>query len=77
MENEEVKNEPEQDGLQSSIEKISGKMDLTFRDDQHDYDWILDILNRGKPRGIRFRLVDSGIFEGHQLEKIVGMVADL
>ena len=77
MENEEVKNEPEQDGLQSSIEKISGKMDLTFRDDQHDYDWILDILNRGKPRGIRFRLVDSGIFEGHQLEKIVGMGADL
>ena len=81
MENAEVKNEIEQDTEQEnvlgSIDKISGEMDLTFRDDQHDYDWLLDALNRGKPRGLRFRLVDSGIFEGHQLEKIVGMGADL
>jgi len=74
MENEEVKNE---DDLQGSIDKISGKMDLTFRDDQHDYDWLLDALRRGKPRGLRFRLVDSGKFEGHQLEQLVGMGADL
>lgn len=81
MENAEVKNEIEQDTEQEnvlgSIDKISGEMDLTFRDDLHDYDWFLDALNRGKPRGLRFRLVDSGLFEGHQLEKIVGMGADL
>ena len=77
MENEEIKNELEHVDLLSSIVKISGEMDLTFRDDQHDYDWFLDALRRGKPRGLRFRLVDSGIFEGHQLEKIVGMGADL
>ena len=77
MENEEVNNDLEQDDLQSSINKISGEMDLTFRDDQHDYDWLLDSLRRGKPRGRRFRLVDSGKFEGHQLEKIVEMGADL
>jgi hypothetical protein len=76
MENEEVKNELEQDDLQISIDKISGEMDLTFRDDQHDYDWFLDALRRGKPRGLRFRLVDSGVFEGHQIEKVVGMGAD-
>jgi len=77
MENEEVKNELEQDDLQSSVDKFSGKIDLTFRDDQHDYDWLLDVLRMGKPRGIRFRLVDSGVLEGHQIETIVGMGADL
>jgi len=77
MENEEVKNEPEQEDLQSSEDKISGKLDLTFRDDQHDYDWLLDVLRMGKPRGIRFRLVDSGVLEGHQIEILVEMGADL
>ncbi len=77
MENEEVKNELEQEDLQSSVDKISGKMDLTFRDDQYDYDWLLDVLRKGKPRGTRFRLVDSGALEGHQIEKMVGMGADL
>lgn len=77
MENEEVKNEIEQDDLQSSVDKISGKTDLTFRDDQHDYAWLLDVLRMGKPRGIRFRLVDSGVLEGHQIETMVGMGADL
>jgi hypothetical protein len=30
-----------------------------------------------KPRGNRFRLVDSGVLEGHRIEKMVGMGADL
>jgi len=77
MENEEVKNELEQDDQQSSADKISREVDLTFCDDQHDYDRLLDVLRGGKPRGVRFRLVDSGKFEGHQLEKMVGMGADL
>ena len=77
MENEEVKNEPEQEDLQSSVDNISGKMDLTFRDDQHDYAWLLDVLRMRKPRGNRFRLVDSGVLEGHRIEKMVGMGADL
>ncbi len=77
MENEEVKNEPEQENLQSSVDNISGKMDLTFRDDQHDYAWLLDVLRMRKPRGNRFRLVDSGVLEGHQIETMVGMGADL
>lgn len=77
MENEEVKNEPEKEDLQSSVDNISGKMDLTFRDDQHDYAWLLDVLRMRKPRGNRFRLVDSGVLEGHQIETLVGMGADL
>ncbi len=77
MENEEVKNELEQEDLQSSVDNISGKMDLTFRDDQHDYAWLLDVLRMRKPRGNRFRLVDSGVLEGHQIETMVGMGADL
>ncbi len=77
MENEEVKNEPEKEDLQSSVDNISGKMDLTFRDDQHDYAWLLDVLRMRKPRGTRFRLVDSGVLEGHQIETLVGMGADL
>ncbi len=77
MENEEVKNELEQENQQSSVDKISGKMDLTFRDDQHDYVRLLDVLRMGRPRGIRFRLVDSGVLKGHQIETMVGMGADL
>ncbi len=77
MENEEVKNEPEQKNLQSPVDNISGKVDLTFRDDQHDYGWLIDVLRSGNPRGIRFRLVDSGVFAGHQIETLVGMGADL
>lgn len=77
MENEEVKNELEQEDLQSSVDNISGKMDLTFRDDQHDYAWLLDVLRMRKPRGNRFRLVDSGVLEGHKIETMVGMGADL
>lgn len=77
MENEEVKNEPEKEDLQSSVDNISGKMDLTFRDDQHDYAWLLDVIRMRKPRGNRFRLVDSGVLEGHQIETLVGMGADL
>ncbi len=52
-------------------------MDLTFRDDQHDYDWLLDVLRMEKPRGNRFRLVDSGVLEGHQIETMVRLGADL
>ena len=76
MENEEVKNEPEQEDLLSSEDSISGKMDLTFRDDQHDFDWLINVLKSGNPRGIRFRLVDSGVLAGHQIETLVGMGAD-
>ncbi len=74
MENEE---EFERVDPQSSTDIISAKADLTFRDDQHNYDWLLDALNKGKPSRIRFRIVDSGEYEGHQLEKMVGLGADL
>ena len=77
MENEDVKNELEQDEILSPENKISRKMDLTFCDDQYDYDWFLDALRKRKPGGLRFRLVDSGIFQGHQIEQMVGMGADL
>lgn len=77
MEHEDVNNELEQDKRPRSVNMISGKMDLTFRDDQQNYDWLLDALGRWRPKRIRFRLVDSGVFEGHQLEKMVSMGADL
>ena len=77
MEKEEVNAELNLDEQQIPVEEITKETDLTFRDDQHDYDWIRDILKKVKPRGKRFRLIDSGVFSGHELEALVRMGSDL
>lgn len=42
--------------------------DITIRDDQYDFPWVLDAVRRCRKRGFRFRLVDSGKFDISQLE---------
>lgn len=61
------------DLLTSALEK----RDLTIRDDQYEYAWLLDAIRLCRERGRRFRLVDSGRFEPFQLEWLVEAGADL
>ena len=77
MENEENKQELNLKDTWSLFDQIPEKMDLTFRDDQHDFDWLMDALREKRRRGVRFRLVDSGIFDGNQLEALTSAGADL
>lgn len=77
MENEEIKEELDQRDTWSLYDQIPEKMDLTFRDDQHDFDWLMDALREKRRRGVRFRLVDSGVFDGNQLEALTSAGADL
>ncbi len=78
MENEAIKGEKAQEGTDTRPVRFPVRSDLTFRDDQHDFYWMLDTLRISKRRkGARFRLVDSGVFDVNQLEALVSAGADL
>jgi len=51
--------------------------DLTVRDDQHEFPWLLDSVKLCRKKGARFRLVDSGKLDRSQLEWLAGAGADL
>jgi hypothetical protein len=78
MENEATKEQIAQQESDNRPVRFPVRSDLTFRDDQHDFYWMLDALRISKTRkGARFRLVDSGVFEVNQLEGLVSAGADL
>lgn len=77
MEKEEIKEEQNQSDAWRLIDQVSEKTDLTFRDDQHDFDWFVDALKQRRRKGLRFRLVDSGVFDGNQLEDLAAAGADI
>jgi len=51
--------------------------DITVRDDQHEFPWLLDSVKLCRKKGARFRLVDSGKLDRFQLEWLAGAGADL
>ena len=51
--------------------------DVTVRDDQHEFSWILDAIRSCRRAGGRFRLVDSGGFDAFQLEWLGEAGADI
>ena len=51
--------------------------DITVRDDQHEFPWLLDSVKLCRKKGARFRLVDSGTLDRFQLEWLAGAGADL
>ncbi len=51
--------------------------DITVRDDQYEFPWILDSVKLCRKKGARFRLVDSGKLDRSQLEWLAGVGADL
>ncbi len=57
---------------------LAGKgTDITVRDDQYEFPWILDSVKLCRKKGARFRLVDSGKLDRSQLEWLAGAGADL
>jgi len=53
------------------------RKDLTVRDDEYDYTWLLDMAKTCKKRGGRFRLIDSGKLTISQLEWLAEAGADI
>ncbi len=51
--------------------------DITVRDDQYEFPWLLDSVRLCRKKGARFRLVDSGKLDRSQLEWLAGAGADL
>ena len=51
--------------------------DITVRDDQHEFPWLLDSVKLCRKKGARFRLIDSGKLDRFQLEWLAGAGADL
>ncbi len=79
MAEESIKDKNEE-APQKSYELLSwaGKgRDITVRDDQHEFPWLLDSVKLCRKKGARFRLVDSGKLDRFQLEWLAGAGADL
>ncbi len=51
--------------------------DITVRDNQYEFLWLLDSVKLCRKKGARFRLVDSGKLDRSQLEWLAGAGADL
>jgi hypothetical protein len=66
--------------LEKSWELLSwagqGK-DITVRDDQYQFPWLLDSVKLCRKKGARFRLIDSGKLDCSLLEWLAGAGADV
>jgi len=51
--------------------------DVTIRDDQHSFYWLLDSVNRYRWEKSRFRLIDTGKLECSQIEQLCLAGADI
>jgi uncharacterized protein YlbG (UPF0298 family) len=51
--------------------------DVTVRDDQYDFPWLIDIVKACRKRRCRFRLIDSGKLSAFELEWLGKAGADL
>jgi hypothetical protein len=51
--------------------------DITVRDDQYQFPWVLDSVKLCRKKGARFRLIDSGNLDSFQLEWLAGAGADV
>lgn len=51
--------------------------DITIRDEQYGFPWIIDSVKRCRKRGFRFRLIDSGQLSCTELEWLAEAGADI
>ncbi|MEA2004867.1 MAG: hypothetical protein U9O50_01145, partial [Acidobacteriota bacterium] len=51
--------------------------EITVRDDQYEFNWILDSVKLSRPKRRRFRLIDTGVFDCPQMEWIAKAGADI
>jgi hypothetical protein len=59
------------------LEIAQGKSEVTFRDDQEELHFFLDMVKFCRKKKIRFRLIDTGRFPVDQVERIVSEGGDL
>ncbi|MFQ6108665.1 MAG: hypothetical protein ACE5L7_03820 [Candidatus Aminicenantales bacterium] len=57
--------------------RASEAKEVTVRDDEYDYSWLLDSAKLCKKRGCCFRLIDSGKLELSQMEWLAGAGAEI
>lgn len=77
---EEIKEEKKFASLNRAYDLLSQAEEgneVTVRDDQYDFFWLLDSAKLCRRRGARFRLIDSGALEFSQLEWLAQAGADL
>jgi hypothetical protein len=79
MKSESIKdNNAEAPGKAYELLSWAGKgRDITVRDDQYEFPWLLDSAKLCRKKGARFRLVDSGNLDRFQLEWLAEAGADL
>lgn len=71
-------NKPEsQQGAYEILGWASTGEDITIRDEQYEFAWILDSVRRCRKRGYRFRLIDSAKFSCAELEWLAEAGADI
>ncbi len=66
-----------QESMPDLYSLMQKKQNITVRDDQFDFETILDAVRRFNDKRYRFRLIDTGIFDPSELEWITGQGADL
>lgn len=77
---EETKKDEDQGHLERAYELhswASKGQDVTVRDDQYGFPWLLDSAKVSRKRGFRFRLVDSGNLDCSQMEWLAEAGADI
>lgn len=74
---EDIKKPEASDRLTDTSEWLSKTKDVTVRDDQYDYLWLLDSVKLCRKRRIRFRLVDMGTLDCDQIERLLVQGAEL
>ncbi|MFQ6069771.1 MAG: hypothetical protein ACE5LC_04515 [Candidatus Aminicenantales bacterium] len=63
--------------VQSLLTRLSKGCDLTLRDDEFDFSWLLDLVRSCRREGCRFRLIDSGALDASELEWLGKAGADV
>jgi hypothetical protein len=59
------------------LSKAGSGLNVTVREDQYDFSWLLDAIRACRKKGGRFRLIDSGSRDALQLEWLLQAGADL
>ncbi len=77
---EEIKKDKDTEHLERAYDLYSWAskgLDVTVRDDQYGFPWLLDSARISRKRGYRFRLVDSGRLDCSQMEWLAEAGADI
>lgn len=79
MENEKRKegNAAHEERTFEPLPSIVRSEDITLRDDQYDFSFLLDAVKVARRRGVRFRLIDTGKLDRFQLEWLAEAGSDL